>query len=68
MKGNRMRRFVPLLLLTAVALPLQAATPSNLDTVIAHAVADPVRPVDSEAADALRLPAQTLVFSGVRPA
>jgi len=67
MKGNRMRRFVPLLLLTAVALPLQAATPSNLDTVIAHAVADPARPVDSKAADALRLPAQTLAFSGVRP-
>jgi len=62
-----MRRFVPLLLLTAVALPLQAATPSNLDTVIAHAVADPARPVDSKAADALRLPAQTLAFSGVRP-
>ena len=62
-----MRRFVPLLLLTAVALPLQAATPSKLDAVIAHAVADPARPADSKAADALRLPADTLDFSGVRP-
>jgi predicted methyltransferase len=46
---------------------VQAATPSRLDRAIAQAVADPARPADSKAADAIRLPAETLAFSGVRP-
>jgi len=62
-----MRRLVPLLLVAALSLPLQAAAPSTVDAVIAKAVADPGRPADSKAADALRLPAETLAFSGVRP-
>jgi predicted methyltransferase len=61
-----MRRFVSLLLVAAVTLPVQAATPSKLSTAIAQAVADPARPADSKAADALRLPAETLAFSGIR--
>ncbi|MGN6590098.1 MAG: class I SAM-dependent methyltransferase [Sphingomicrobium sp.] len=62
-----MRRFGPLLLIAVLTLPVQAATPSRLDRAIAQAVADPARPADSKAADAIRLPAQTLAFSGVRP-
>ena len=62
-----MRRFTPLLLAAALATPAQAAAPANLNTIIAKAVADPARPADARAADALRLPAQTLAFSGVRP-
>lgn len=62
-----MRRLVPLLLVAALSLPVQAAAPSKADAVIAKAVADPARPADSRAADALRLPAETLAFSGVRP-
>ena len=54
-------------LLLALALPLTAAGPSNLQTIIAKAVADPARPAASKAADALRKPAETLAFSGVRP-
>lgn len=62
-----MRRFGPLLLIAVLTLPVQAATPSRLDQAIAQAVADPARPADSKAADAIRLPAETLAFSGVRP-
>jgi predicted methyltransferase len=62
-----MRRFGPLLLIAVLTLPVQAATPSRLDRAIAQAVADPARPADSKAADAIRLPAETLAFSGVRP-
>jgi predicted methyltransferase len=62
-----MRRLACVLLLLAV-LPLgcHAAKP-NLSTTIAHAVADPARPAGYRAADALRKPAETLAFSGVRP-
>lgn len=62
-----MRRFAPLLLAAALAMPTQAAAPTKLSTIIAKAVADPARPADARAIDALRLPAQTLAFSGVRP-
>src|SRR5690348_1319833 len=34
---------------------------------IAQAVADPARPASYKAADALRKPAETLAFSGVKP-
>ena len=61
-----MRYFVPLSVVLAVAAPLSAssAKPSSL---IAKAVADPARPADARAADALRKPAETLAFAGVKP-
>jgi predicted methyltransferase len=62
-----MRRIIPFLLVAAVTLPVQAASPSNIDKVIAQAVADPARATDDRATDDLRLPAQTLAFAGVRP-
>jgi predicted methyltransferase len=63
----RMRRLAPLLLAAALAMPTQAAAPAKVGTIIAKAVADPARPADLRTIDALRLPAQTLAFSGVRP-
>ena len=63
-----MRRFASLLLAIAFSPPLTAAAaPSNIDPIVAKAVADPARPADTKAADALRKPAETLAFSGVRP-
>lgn len=63
-----MRRFAPLLFAVALIAPLQAdASPATLRTIIAKAVANPARPADYRAADALRKPAETLAFSGVRP-
>jgi predicted methyltransferase len=62
-----MRRFTPFLLVAALTLPAAAATSSRLDKIIAQAVADPARAADDRATDDLRLPAQTLAFSGVRP-
>src|SRR3954463_4627779 len=62
-----MRRLALLLLTIAVVAPTQAAAPSKLGGLIARAVADPARPADQRAADALRKPADTLAFSGVRP-
>ena len=49
------------------SLPPGGRGASKLHLVIANAVADPARPADSKAADSLRLPADTLAFSGVRP-
>jgi predicted methyltransferase len=51
---------LPLLLVPAAAAPPKA-------TPIAAAVADPNRPADEREADALRKPAETLAFAGVRP-
>lgn len=63
-----MRRFAGSLTALVLIVPLQAAAaPPKLSAVIARAVADPARPADYRAADRLRLPAQTLAFSGVRP-
>src|SRR3954463_2824031 len=62
-----MRRLALLLLTIAVVAPTQAAAPSKLGGLIARAVADPARPADQRSADALRKPAETLAFSGVRP-
>src|SRR4051794_28456448 len=60
-----MRSLVPLLIACAILPPTSAsAKPSNL---IARAVADHNRSPDAKAADALRKPADTLAFSGVRP-
>jgi predicted methyltransferase len=60
-----MRSLVPLLIACAIVSPTGAsAKPSS---VIARAVADRNRSADARAADALRKPADTLAFSGVRP-
>jgi predicted methyltransferase len=60
-----MRSLVPLIIACAILPPTSAsAKPSNL---IARAVADHNRSPDAKAADALRKPADTLAFSGVRP-
>jgi predicted methyltransferase len=48
-------------------LPAIALAAPNLSSVIASAVADPSRPTSSTAADADRKPAETLLFSGIRP-
>jgi predicted methyltransferase len=61
-----MRSIAFLLAPLIVAAPLLAASPKIAST-IAAAVADPNRPKDQREADALRKPAETLVFSGVRP-
>ncbi|HYX45448.1 MAG TPA: methyltransferase, partial [Sphingomicrobium sp.] len=63
-----MRQFAPLLTALVAVTPLatSAASP-QLQAVIAKAVADPARPADAKPADALRKPAETLAFSGVRP-
>lgn len=61
-----MRSIAFLLAPLIVAAPLLAASPKIAST-IAAAVADPNRPKDHREADALRKPAETLVFSGVRP-
>jgi len=57
-----------------VAIPFLAIAPvachgaqPSLSQTIAQAVADPARPASYKAADALRKPAETLAFSGVRP-
>ena len=60
-----MRYVTYLLIAAAIAAPLTAA--SRFPDVIAKAVADPARPADARAADALRKPAETLAFSGVKP-
>src|SRR5439155_25047621 len=63
-----MRRLALLLMSLIAAAPLasNAATP-KLSRTIAVAVADPARPADHKAVDALRKPAETLAFSGVKP-
>jgi predicted methyltransferase len=58
--------------LILLALPLimtsaGTAAPAKRSTPIAAAVADPARPADDRNADALRKPAETLAFAGVRP-
>jgi len=45
----------------------QPAQQQDVTTVIANAVADPARPAGYRAADAFRMPAETLAFSGIRP-
>jgi predicted methyltransferase len=53
--------------LLGLTVPLDAAAPPALRNIIASAVADPGRPSGDRDADALRKPADTLAFSGVRP-
>src|SRR3982751_3369251 len=59
-----MRYLVSLLL--AVTSVTVAASPA-ISPVIVKALGDPARPADSKAADALRKPAETLAFAGVKP-
>lgn len=47
-------------------LACSEAPPSKAGTTIQNAVNDPVRPASYRAADALRKPAETLAFSGVK--
>jgi predicted methyltransferase len=64
-----MPRLASTILAALLVLPLvgaDAASP-NLKAVIDHAVADSARPADNKQADALRKPAETLAFAGVRP-
>ena len=60
-----MRYLASVALVVAIATPV--ASSSKPADVIARAVANPARPADSKAADALRKPAETLRFAGVRP-
>jgi predicted methyltransferase len=63
-----MRRIVLLLAPLIVTAPISAnAAPKALSGAIAAALADPNRPADNRQADALRKPAETLAFAGVRP-
>jgi predicted methyltransferase len=63
-----MRPLAPLFLALATVAPLAAASGSpQIQAAIAKAVADPARPAAAKQADALRKPAETLAFSGVRP-
>jgi len=61
-----MRPIVVLIAPLIVAAPLVAASP-KISSTIAAAVADPNRPKDHREADALRKPAETLAFSGLKP-
>jgi predicted methyltransferase len=65
-------RMKPLVLAALIALaPLVALGPAaaaaDTPAYVAHAVAQPTRPKDDIAADALREPAATLAFAGVKP-
>jgi predicted methyltransferase len=63
-----MRRITLLLASLVVIAPVTAAAAQqSRSSVIAAAVADANRPADHRQADALRKPADTLAFSGVRP-
>jgi predicted methyltransferase len=60
-----MRRFIPLAL--AVTLLAAPAADAKAPSIFARAVADAARPADHRPFDALRRPAETLAFSGVKP-
>jgi len=64
-----MRSLAPLFAFVALAAPtaISVAASSKFPNVISKAVADPARPAEDRKADALRKPAETLAFSGVRP-
>ena len=50
-----------------LALTLGSASAADMPAYITQAVADAARPKDDQAADALRLPADTMAFAGVQP-
>ncbi|MBL6853033.1 MAG: class I SAM-dependent methyltransferase [Alphaproteobacteria bacterium] len=55
------------LLAIAGAFRIPCTAHADAPDTIAKAVADPTRPKDDRDADAIRLPAQTLAFAGVKP-
>jgi predicted methyltransferase len=56
------------LAVVALAATLSSAAPAAaLPNYVSKAVADPTRPKDDRDADAIRAPADTLAFAGVRP-
>ena len=61
-----MRHLASVLFALAIVAPASGAY-SKSGSVIAQAVADPARPAEHRKLDALRKPADTLAFSGVRP-
>jgi len=61
-----MRRSI-LLAAAALLMPLAGVAGAKVAAPFAAALADPARPAEDKAADALRLPAETLAFAGVRP-
>jgi len=56
-----------LLAATLLALAAGGAVAAAAPPYVASAVADPARPADDRATDALRDPAETLAFAGVKP-
>src|SRR5947207_3658625 len=59
---------VPALLFAAlIAAPAHAAVPGAVPAAVAKAVADPSRPKADTDTDALRDPADTLAFAGLKP-
>ena len=63
-----MRRLTLIIAPLIAIAPLAAdAAPRKIPAVYTSAVANPARPTDNREADALRLPAETLAFSGVKP-
>jgi predicted methyltransferase len=64
-----MRRLpLAILLITSLgAMPSLAADGAKIPAIVAKAVADPKRPKENSDQDALRKPAETLVFAGVKP-
>ena len=57
---------IPLLAIL-LGTPAEAATDSAMPAVIAAALADPHRPADQFARDAMRKPADVILFAGLKP-
>lgn len=62
-----MRRLAALAATVVFALAAHAAAAAAVPAYVTRAVADPTRPKEDVASDALRDPADTLAFAGVRP-
>jgi predicted methyltransferase len=57
---------IPLLAIVLVA-PAKAVTDDHIPTAIVTALADPHRPADQFARDAMRKPAEVIAFAGLKP-
>ena len=64
---NAFRSIVTAALVGAAACALPAPTFASVPAPIAAAVADPHRPAEDRARDALRKPAECIAFAGLRP-
>ncbi|MEO6964487.1 MAG: hypothetical protein ABI076_01150, partial [Acidobacteriaceae bacterium] len=62
-----MKSFVALFLAAAMLTPMASAAAQVVQPFVRAAIADPQRPAKDAAADALRDPADTLAFAGVKP-